>query len=552
VIPVPDEVTRASPEAKLGRYVRVARLGAGGAAEVWKAWDPDRGWVALKVLKPEVDVERLRREAAIAATLSHENIAALHEIGEADGRHYIAMQFVDGWTLAAMPRDDRRLVVRLVRDAARALHFAHVKGIVHRDVKPENLMAQGERVLVMDFGLARPAEAPPGPSSGVLVVGTPAYISPEQSRGETADGRSDVWSLGATLYELATGRLPFTGRDTYDVLRAVQEREPAPPGVDAPLDAILLTCLAKDPARRYATAEALADDLTRWLEGRPVVARRPVLRPRAPLLVLAAAVAVLGLLLAVERLHRSDATLAEAEALLESARAVRRTRDYRPQDAVSAARRAADEFRKLPESAGSLLGLGRAHVLAGDPAAALEAFERADAHDEIARLRLREHERRRHTHGLPPLEDASVIQPPALRAFAAGDYETAARELRPDPRDGDGHRWLADALFHLGRHAEADRRIAVALECDTADVAALSLRGHVLVAAGRPDAALADFNEALRLRKSPEAFVDRAVARLALKDRDESAADLRRALALAPADWPHRAEVERRLAELLR
>ncbi len=282
----PPEVAQAASAQRYGNFVRVTKLGSGGMGDVWKAWDTALGrWVALKFLRqddPE-ELARFVREAETAAQLSHPNIAAIHEVGEQDGRHYLAMQYVEGPTLEKFPRRDRKLLVRLIRDAARAVDFAHQKGIVHRDLKPSNLMvarpSRGDfHLYVLDFGLARRVQGEERITAPGIVVGSPAYMPPEQARGDAVDRRSDVYALGATLYELLTGRAPFAGTNVYEVLKKVVEEEPgAPrrrdPTVDADLEVIVLKCLEKDPERRYRTAAELADDLDRFLEGEPIAAR---------------------------------------------------------------------------------------------------------------------------------------------------------------------------------------------------------------------------------------------------------------------------------------
>jgi tetratricopeptide (TPR) repeat protein/predicted Ser/Thr protein kinase len=280
--PVPPEVSSAPPDSRVGKFIRVQKLGAGGMGEVWKAWDADLGrWVALKFLKETSDeeVQRFAREAQLAGKLSHPYIAGVYEIGEDAGRRYIAMQFIDGLTLRALPRGDGTRMVRLVRDAARAVAYAHSQGVLHRDLKPDNLMvrqhARDLHLYVMDFGLARAIHDERVSVTG-SVVGTPAYMPPEQARGERVDERVDVYALGATLYELLSGRPPFKGSNVYDILKAVQEEDPPPlERVDRDIRKIVARCMEKERDRRYPTVTALAEDLERWMSGQPILARAP-------------------------------------------------------------------------------------------------------------------------------------------------------------------------------------------------------------------------------------------------------------------------------------
>jgi tetratricopeptide (TPR) repeat protein len=246
--------------------------------EVWKAWDTKLGrWVALKFPRCETPsvLARLKDEAAALGHLAHPNLAAVYGFGEANGRHFIAMQYVEGATLARYPRKDRRKLIAFVRYAALGVACAHEHGIVHRDLKPSNLMVdrRRERVYVLDFGISRPVS---GDGHATAVVGTPAYMSPEQARGTSVDGRSDVYSLAATLYELMADRPPFDGPHPAEILRQVLSEHPRPlRHVDADLNAILMKGLEKDPSRRYASVAEFADDLHRYLRGKPVLAHPP-------------------------------------------------------------------------------------------------------------------------------------------------------------------------------------------------------------------------------------------------------------------------------------
>ncbi len=277
----PAEVVAASSHAgnRYGKYVRVALLGRGGMGDVWKAWDGDLSrWVALKFprLQNAAHLTRLRREASAAAQVLHPNVAAVYEIGQARGTTFIAMQYVEGTTLFDRKEKDRRAIVGFLRDAALGAAHLHERGLVHRDLKPANIMidrASG-RAIVMDLGLARFVRTS-DPSTAAL--GTPLYASPEQALGNTIDERSDVWSLGVSLYELLSGKPPFMAKTVPAILAKVVEAKPAPLAVDRRLRAIVERCMQKAPAGRYTTCRALADDLDAWLKVRPPVARRVVI-----------------------------------------------------------------------------------------------------------------------------------------------------------------------------------------------------------------------------------------------------------------------------------
>ncbi|MBI4613749.1 MAG: protein kinase [Planctomycetes bacterium] len=281
----PPDVCQAARDAKrrFGKYVLVRELGRGGMGAVHLAWDTVLcRWVALKFLTPagdEHEVERFFREARTVAGLSHPHIAQVFEVGERDGKHFLAMQYVDGPNLGDRKLAPRR-AIEVVRDAALAVEFAHAKGIVHRDLKPDNLLADQEGTLfVTDFGLARSFATGSRITVTGSIVGTPAYMSPEQARGDTKriGPLSDVYSLGATLYDLLTGRPPFAGENALETVALVLEKPPVRPSVrsrDVPAaaEAICLQAMQKDPSRRYPSARAMAEDCDRFLRGEKVAA----------------------------------------------------------------------------------------------------------------------------------------------------------------------------------------------------------------------------------------------------------------------------------------
>jgi eukaryotic-like serine/threonine-protein kinase len=272
---------------RFGRYQLLDRLGRGAMGVVWKARDLklDRV-VALKLIAAgrfadATEVDRFRKEAQAAARLSHPNAVPVHDVGEHDGQPYFTMELVEGQTLAELVRDVPLAPERAagyVRAVADAIAAAHALDIVHRDLKPSNVIVdRQDRARVTDFGLARRVDLA-ADASLPAAVGTPSYMSPEQAASRPADRRSDVYGLGATLYELVTGRPPFLAASAIDTLRQVIEADPAPPRllnrkVPPDLQTLCLTCLAKEPERRYQTATALSEELGRFLAGKPIQAR---------------------------------------------------------------------------------------------------------------------------------------------------------------------------------------------------------------------------------------------------------------------------------------
>jgi eukaryotic-like serine/threonine-protein kinase len=269
-----------------GRYRIQRKLGAGGMADVYLAEDQELGRrVAIKILNSrhgndDQFIERFRREAKNAAALNHPNIVSIYDRGEAEDTYYIAMEFLDGRTLkeliigrGAAPTN---VAIEYARQILSALRFAHRHGIVHRDIKPHNVLVDGEgRVKVTDFGIARAGTSQMTETGSI--VGTAQYLSPEQARGGEVDPRSDLYSLGVVLYELLTGKTPFDGETPVEIAMKHLSTTPKPPSklrpdVPRDLDMVVMRALAKNPDERYQTADEMEADLERVARGARVSA----------------------------------------------------------------------------------------------------------------------------------------------------------------------------------------------------------------------------------------------------------------------------------------
>jgi WD40 repeat protein/tRNA A-37 threonylcarbamoyl transferase component Bud32 len=340
-----------------GDYELLEHIARGGMGVVYKARQKSvNRLVALKMilagpLAAPADVERFRREAEAAARLDHPNIVPIYEVGQVEGQPYFVMKLIEGQSLDAQPlryAGSPRAAAQLLAVVARAVHHAHQRGVLHRDLKPANVLLDSEgRPHVTDFGLARHLEGDPRLTQSGVVVGTLSYMAPEQALArKDLTTAVDVYSLGAILYALLTGRPPFQGSTVLTTLRSLTERAPASPRrlnpkVDRDLETVCLKCLEEDPGRRYGSAEALADDLERYLRREPVQARRTGLVRRlgkwvrrkpavAGLWLLVALVAAGGIAgifwkahevtLALEELDRADEKIQKGKADLATAR----------------------------------------------------------------------------------------------------------------------------------------------------------------------------------------------------------------------------------------
>ena len=436
---------------RLGPYRLLGRLGAGGMGVVHRARDADGREVALKVLPPSPDArtrERFQREASSIASLDHPHIVRVLDVGEAQGRPYLALELVRGATLAAVLerlRDEApsfenltgddlaralraasveqgdaiepsqaafertwvEVVCRLVADVADALAHGHAAGVVHRDVKPSNVLIDADgRALLFDFGLAHLVDADSLTRTGDF-AGTPFYTSPEQLSGvRDLDGRTDVFGLGATLYELLSLRRPFEGESTAAVFRAIQTRDPIPlsrlnPEVPADLETVVATALTKEREGRYESATAMAQDLRRFLAFRPILARpigpvRRLIRSarRYPGWAAAISLLLVGLIaLPIFLLWANSAIRAERDRAEESARLSNSVVEYLvglfegvPGEERTARQLLDEGVERLPIAFGDLRvrsalyeASGRAYALMGLHRQALPMFDRAFA-----------------------------------------------------------------------------------------------------------------------------------------------------------------------------
>lgn len=292
---VPDEVklAAANPKNRRGKFILVRKIGSGGMGEVYKAWDTAlERLVAVKFVGAGA---AFLREARASAKLEHENIVPVYDVGTEDDP-YISLKFIEGETLDRASLTLREKILAL-RDAALAIAYAHSKGVIHRDLKPQNIMIEsasgshkpttkrrsqdlGRRIYVMDFGLARQTSVESSLSQSGLVVGTPSFMPPEQARGrpKEVDERSDIYSLGATLYMLLCGIPPFVGDEQMTILEKVIRDDPPRlrklnASIPVDLETIAMKCLEKEKQRRYQSALEVAQELQRFLDGEPILAR---------------------------------------------------------------------------------------------------------------------------------------------------------------------------------------------------------------------------------------------------------------------------------------
>jgi tetratricopeptide (TPR) repeat protein/predicted Ser/Thr protein kinase len=482
---VPEEVAKAATNSKniLGKYVVVRELGRGGMGAVYKAWDNGlRRWVALKILLgtgASEELHRFRREAQTAAALRHPHIVGIYEVTTIGEKHIIAMEYVDGRSLAG-ERLPAKKAAELLSQVAHAVEFAHAKGIIHRDIKPHNVMIdKEEKPFVMDFGLAKSLEGSSHITMAGTVVGTPSYMAPEQAEGRISkvDRQSDVYSLGAVLFECLTGKPPFKGANPVETMRMVVNDDPPlpsrlAPGVPKDLETIVLKALEKDKAKRYASARAMAEDLDQFLGGREIRAKRAsagarvarqMKRQWAPLAAVFAAVVVVGVvgtMIAASGKGKRD----EIRALLD----------------------AGDRLLQADKAQEALTKYEAAKALARDDASVQERIDRArtsiKSAEEIARRRREE-------------EEARAKAEAAAGAAAQPEYETGRLTL--ESAKTDLYRQGANLAGVDAQLQQAADRFTKAISLHPAHAGAHHLRGVVHFLRQDYFAAEKDFTAAL-------------------------------------------------------
>lgn len=284
---VPTTHNPSIPPSRLGDYLIREKLGSGGMGSVYRAFQESlRRYVALKVLSPEAteaDIKRFLSEARSVAQLSHPNIISVYDVDVQDGWNYFSMELIEGQSLDEIVRCApmmEKKAAQLIATVSDAVHYAHGEGIIHRDIKPSNIMLKGQEPILTDFGLAKLVVSGDEITHSDKLVGTPAFMAPEQFEGNSSGVAADIYALGATLYQLLTGRLPFAASTFPKTLKLIMQADPIPPTlfdstIDSALDGICLRCLQKKPSDRYSTAMQLASDIRRFLVGEPTESASP-------------------------------------------------------------------------------------------------------------------------------------------------------------------------------------------------------------------------------------------------------------------------------------
>jgi len=499
-----DAVAISDTNWRLGNYEILEEIGRGGMGVIYRARQRhSRRIVALKrVLSYHADsrgtLARFRREAEAAASLDQPNILPIYEVGESEeGVPFFSMKYASGGSLQEVGpalRNDPREIVRLMAKVTRAVQYAHRQGILHRDLKPGNILLDGRgEPLVSDFGLAKWLDTASDLTRTLTIFGTPGYIAPEQAEGPAASLKpsADVYSLGAILFDLLAGRPPFLGEHALAVIRQTADK-PAPklrslvPHADRDLETICARCLEREPAARYSSAGELAEDLERWLEGRPIVAR-PVLRPaqvwrwsrRNPVLAGAAA-ALIALLMLVGGLFTSHGR-SEAQAKAEMAKlrqAVAEWAQVQAQVCQPGEKQMQEDVylqfaKRLEIDAKQLQAKLPLFAISLTRAPGVSTYERANAayvvkeYDEAERWAMQAANEARKARPANARAVIDALELAGLSAQGGIQYSRAMQHFREAERFADVNRdseeWanlqnaIADLLFAQGKYADAEK-----------------------------------------------------------------------------------------------
>lgn len=575
------------PMAKeFGRYILERKLGEGGMGVVYLALDPALNRrVALKILSdrsPEA-IQRFMREAESTAKLKHPHIIQVYEVGGVSNNYYFTMEYVEGASLDALINKKQLPVKRaaeIVCDIASALHYAHANNLIHRDIKPSNILIDNQgRPYLTDFGLAKETTGlERALTMSGTVLGTPEYMSPEQATGDKnrTDQRSDVFSLGATLYHSLAGQSPFKGDDLYRVLEGVMHKDPIPPkrlvpAISRDIETICLKCLEKEPARRYQSAQELADDLKRFLNGEEILARptgfitriwRKSKRNRAASFAVAGAVVILiGVVIWLQiaksdritdyrakalksfEIKKFEDTLTwsrqilelspndvEAKRLLSESQSLlnRRNEAKKVLDRSKHIAAADDKIKMLehaleidPAFAEAWQEIGYTYNDANDYRNAYKAFSKAI---EVDKTLVNAYFERAH------------ITMDVFKDYkgAAGDF---SKVVELDPESYMGYFSKGTIENHNGKYKQAIADLTRVIELKTDFGYAYTVRGRVYEFTGRKDLALADWTKAIEIQPNgSDAYYNRGTFYLADNKLDLALSDFNKYVELNPRE----------------
>jgi tetratricopeptide (TPR) repeat protein len=529
-----------------GDYEILQELGRGGMGVVYRARQVSLNRpVALKMIRAgllagEGELRRFRNEAGAVALLDHPGIVPVYEVGEHDGQSYFSMKLVEGHNLAdrlGAYRADPRAAATLLAAAADAVHHAHVRGILHRDLKPANILVDSRgKPHVTDFGLAKRLGEVEGLTLSGAVLGTPSYMAPEQADGRRGSVTiaTDVYGLGAVLYAVLAGQAPFGGDSVLETLEKVRHTPPSPPSrcnakLPAELEVICLKCLEKDPERRYASAQELADDLNRWINGEPIKARpvsaatrawmwckrKPALAGLSAALAAALVCGVIGIAWQWREAvyQRNEAVVARDKALREEAAARKAGTEARQaRDAARAALAQSEESRKEAEAVSNFMVDA---LKKPDPAVAGKDAKVADVLDQAAAAL--EHGFAGSAASQGALLDALGRSYLGLGLYSKAEESQSKAQARREQTLGPAHRdtlrsatRYAATLWYTGQHARSLRLLEEALKrqrdaLGLDDEVTLETRdslGWRYAAMGRANEAIAMLREVVAARES--------------------------------------------------